>query len=236
MVWKRNSSPISGEVGHRQTGKAQSRCDTVCRRLHRDRRFKRAAGNRSQAVDRSFPRRHGDCDCPRPRRKIVHIDKVSTSWGGISGSTRENCSSSPVRRTCKRSMKSCRKVDQRQSRPRSRRSSFDLLNPMLRGWAQYHRPAVAKADVLTHGVAAVSGGSAHGPNADIPTRSAQWIRRKYWRSVERSQLGICDADVDRKMVAKGYWKLYSLSGTPIATAPQGPRGLSPLRPAMGNVW
>ena len=42
-----------------------------------------------------------------------------------------------------------------------------LLNPMLRGWAQYHRHAVAKQTFARWSRCCI-GGCGHGPNADIP--------------------------------------------------------------------
>ena len=69
-----------------------------------------------------------------------------------------------------------------------------LLNPILRGWAQYHRHAVAKQtfarlESLLYWRLWAWAKRRH------PNKSAQWIRRKYWRSagnrnwVEHRNLG-----------------------------------------------
>jgi RNA-directed DNA polymerase len=57
-----------------------------------------------------------------------------------------------------------------------------LLNPMLRGWAQYHSPVVAKKtfarmDWLLFWRLMRWAKRRH------PTKSADWIRRRYWRSI-----------------------------------------------------
>jgi len=87
------------------------------------------------------------------------------------------------------------------------------LNPILRGWAQYHSPVVAKQafsrmDWLLFWRLMRWAKRRH-PNKDI-----QWIRKKYWRSVgERNW--VFATDVVTKEGKKELKELYSLAGTTI---------------------
>ena len=88
-----------------------------------------------------------------------------------------------------------------------------LLNPMLRGWAQYHRHAVAKQtfarlESLLYWRLWAWAKRRH------PNKSAQWIRRKYWRSAGNRNW-VFAADVRSENGGKGTVELYSLSATPI---------------------
>ncbi len=88
-----------------------------------------------------------------------------------------------------------------------------LLNPMLRGWAQYHRHAVAKQtfarlESLLYWRLWAWAKRRH------PNKSAQWIRRKYWRSAG-DRNWVFAADVRSENGGKGTVELYSLSATPI---------------------
>lgn len=88
-----------------------------------------------------------------------------------------------------------------------------MLNPMLRGWAQYHHPAVAKEtftrlDWLLHWRLWRWAKRRH------PTKSARWIRDKYWTSVgDRSQ--VFAAPVETPEGSKELKTLYQLAGTAI---------------------
>ena len=88
-----------------------------------------------------------------------------------------------------------------------------LLNPILRGWAQYHRPVVAKKafsrmEMLLYWRLRCWARRRH------PKKSADWIRRKYWRPIENRQW-VFAVDVVTKDGGKDVMELYSLGGTPI---------------------
>jgi RNA-directed DNA polymerase len=87
------------------------------------------------------------------------------------------------------------------------------LNLMLRGWSQYHRPVVAKEafsrmDALLYWRLVRWGKRRH------PNKSTDWIRRKYWRSIE-NRSRVFAVDVTGKDGAEGVMELYELSSTAI---------------------
>jgi RNA-directed DNA polymerase len=87
----------------------------------------------------------------------------------------------------------------------------DLIR--LRGWAQYHRHAVAKqtfarVESLLYWRLWAWAKRRH------PNKSAKWIRRKYWRSVGNRNW-VFAAEIRLKDGGKGTVELYSLSATPI---------------------
>lgn len=87
------------------------------------------------------------------------------------------------------------------------------LNPMLRGWAQYHRPAVAKQafsrmDWLLFWRLMRWARRRH------PNKDAKWIRKKYWRSIG-DRNWVFAVDVVTKEGKKEVMELYSLAGTSI---------------------
>jgi RNA-directed DNA polymerase len=87
-----------------------------------------------------------------------------------------------------------------------------VLNPMLRGWAQYHHPIVAKQafsrmDHLLFWRLKRWAMRRH------PRKNAEWIRQKYWRSIgNRNWVFAADVEIDGK---QGVMELYSLASTRI---------------------
>jgi len=88
-----------------------------------------------------------------------------------------------------------------------------LLNPMLRGWAQYHSPVVAKATFsrIEH---LLFWRLMRWAKRRHPTKSVGWIRQKLWRTVGDRQW-VFAVDVSKKDGSKGVRELYSLKSTPI---------------------
>jgi RNA-directed DNA polymerase len=87
-----------------------------------------------------------------------------------------------------------------------------LLNPMLRGWAQYHSPVVAKQTYsrMDH---LIFWRLMRWAKRRHPKKSADWVRRKYWRALgDRKWVFAADVETDGK---KGVMELYSLANTPI---------------------
>ncbi len=88
-----------------------------------------------------------------------------------------------------------------------------LLNPMLRGWAQYHSPVVAKQS-FSRMESLLFWRLMRWAKRRHPTKGADWIRRRYWRSVgDRNWVFACDIKSEND--SKAIMDLYSLSGTAI---------------------
>lgn len=88
-----------------------------------------------------------------------------------------------------------------------------LLNPMLRGWAQYHSPVVAK-QTFSRLESLLFWRLMRWAKRRHPTKSADWIRKKYWRTVgNRHWVFACQ--IDTEFGNKATMELYSLAGTAI---------------------
>ena len=88
-----------------------------------------------------------------------------------------------------------------------------LLNPMLRGWAQYHSPVVAKQtysrlDSLIFRRLWAWSKRRH------PRKSIEWVRAKYFHSIE-DRSWVFAAPVAWKDGSKGLFELYQVSSTTI---------------------
>ncbi|WP_460841142.1 group II intron reverse transcriptase/maturase [Noviherbaspirillum agri] len=88
-----------------------------------------------------------------------------------------------------------------------------LLNPMLRGWAQYHSPVVAK-QAFSRMESLLFWRLMRWAKRRHPNKKADWIRRKYWRSVG-DRNWVFAVDVVMQDGGKGVMELYPLAGTPI---------------------
>jgi len=88
-----------------------------------------------------------------------------------------------------------------------------LLNSMLRGWAQYHSPVVAK-EAFSRMESLLFWRLRRWAKRRHPKKSGEWIRQKYWRPIDgRSQ--VFAADVSTKEGSKVVREMYSLPSTPI---------------------
>ena len=90
---------------------------------------------------------------------------------------------------------------------------IQLLNPILRGWAQYHSHAVAKK-TFARLESMLYWRLWSWAKRRHPAKSANWIRRKYWRTVGNRNW-VFATDVCTKDGGKAVMELYSLSATPI---------------------
>lgn len=87
-----------------------------------------------------------------------------------------------------------------------------MLNPMLRGWAQYHSPVVAK-QTYSRMESLLFWRLMRWAKRRHPKENADWIRRKYWRTVgDRSWVFAANSEMAGN---KGVMELYSLAGTSI---------------------
>jgi RNA-directed DNA polymerase len=88
-----------------------------------------------------------------------------------------------------------------------------LLNPMLRGWAQYHSPVVAK-QAFSRMESLIFWRLMRWAKRRHPTKNADWIRRKYWRTIgNRNWVFACNVEIKKGM--KGTMELYQLASTAI---------------------
>ncbi|SFB30928.1 Reverse transcriptase (RNA-dependent DNA polymerase) [Collimonas sp. OK607] len=88
-----------------------------------------------------------------------------------------------------------------------------LLNPMLRGWSQYHSPVVAK-EAFSRMESLLFWRLMRWAKRRHPMKSGNWIRQKYWRSVG-NRGWVFATDVTNKDGRKDVMELYSLASTPI---------------------
>ncbi|MFM0120133.1 group II intron reverse transcriptase/maturase [Paraburkholderia sp. RL18-101-BIB-B] len=88
-----------------------------------------------------------------------------------------------------------------------------LLNPMLRGWAQYHHPVSAK-QAYSRMEHLIFQRLWRWSQRRHPQKSVNWVRRKYFHSVG-DRNWVFAAPVVRNDGSKGLVELYQLSGTAI---------------------
>lgn len=107
------------------------------------------------------------------------------------------------------------------------------LNPMLRGWALYHQPVVAK--------------QAYGrmdrkvflklwrwAKRRHPNKSLEWVRKRYFRTTgDRSWVFV--TTITEENEAKREVELYSLASTPIERHKKVNGGYNPFDPAMEEM-
>ena len=88
-----------------------------------------------------------------------------------------------------------------------------LLNPILRGWAQYHSPVVAK-QTFSRVESLLFWRLMRWAKRRHPKKCKKWVRKKYWRSVG-DRNWVFAVDFVKKDGDKGVMELYSLAGTAI---------------------
>jgi RNA-directed DNA polymerase len=88
-----------------------------------------------------------------------------------------------------------------------------LLNPMLRGWAQYHSPVVAK-QAYTRMEYLIFRRLWWWSKRRHPQKNANWVKTKYFHSVG-GRHWVFAAPVVWKDGEKGLFELYQISGTVI---------------------
>ena len=88
-----------------------------------------------------------------------------------------------------------------------------LLNPMLRGWAQYHSPVVAK-QVFSRMDSLINWRLMRWAKRRHPMKSTDWRYHRYWRTVEGRSWVFADDFIDKEG-KKGVTELIRLADTPI---------------------
>ncbi|MCA0300055.1 MAG: group II intron reverse transcriptase/maturase [Proteobacteria bacterium] len=106
---------------------------------------------------------------------------------------------------------------------------IDLLNPILRGWANYHSPVVAKMafnrmDHLIHRAIWRWAKRRH------PNKRVDWVRKKYFHSVELRNWVFAGMGTDRYGVPRQA-TLYTLADTPIRRHQKVKGSYNPFDPA-----
>lgn len=104
-----------------------------------------------------------------------------------------------------------------------------LLNPMLRGWAQYHSPVVAK-QAFSRMESLIFWRLMRWAKRRHPTKRADWIRKKYWRSIgNRNWVFACEVATEQG--GKAIMDLYSLASTAIERHTKIKGAFNPYDPA-----
>ncbi|TAM54652.1 MAG: group II intron reverse transcriptase/maturase [Paraburkholderia sp.] len=105
-----------------------------------------------------------------------------------------------------------------------------LLNPMLRGWAQYHQPVVAK-QAYSRMESLVFYRLWRWSKRRHPNKSTDWVRKKYFHpSGERSW--VFAVPTVRDDGSKGLLELYQISGTEIRRHRKVKGEFNPYDPTM----
>lgn len=108
-----------------------------------------------------------------------------------------------------------------------------LLNPILRGWANYHQPVVAK-QAYSRMDYRIFIRLWRWAKRRHPNKSLHWVRRNYFRSIGDQAWVFTATDVDEKGGKKEI-ALYSLASTPIERHKKTSGEFNPFDPAMEEM-
>jgi RNA-directed DNA polymerase len=104
---------------------------------------------------------------------------------------------------------------------------IQLLNPVLRGWAQYHHPVVAK-ETFSKLDSLLSWRLTRWARRRHPNKSPRWVAEKYWSTIEgRSEFAVRILTDDN---APRWARLYRLADTEIVRHQKINGGYNPLDP------
>jgi RNA-directed DNA polymerase len=102
-----------------------------------------------------------------------------------------------------------------------------LLNPVLRGWAQYHRPVVAK-ETFSKIDSLLWWRLTRWARRRHPSKSRQWVTKKYWSTLDgRSEFAVRTPAADG---APKWVRLYRLADTEIVRHQKVKRDYHPFDP------
>lgn len=105
-----------------------------------------------------------------------------------------------------------------------------LLNPVLRGWARYHQPVVAKK-AYTRMDDQIYRALWRWARRRHPNKSLDWIGAKYFRPVENRNSVFCTSIMNEAGEKKAI-RLYALEATPIERHKKISGSYNPYDPAM----
>jgi RNA-directed DNA polymerase len=162
------------------------------------------------------------------KTKIVHIDEGFDFLGWNFRKYSGKLLIKPSKKNVKAFYEKLRKVIS-ENIGTKQENLIHLLNPMLRGWAQYHSPVVAK-EAFSRMEFLLFWRLMRWAKRRHPMKNADWIRRKYWRSVENRNW-VFAADVLIKDGKKGVMEMYSLGNTPIERHKKIKGAFNPYDPA-----
>src|ERR1700754_4282582 len=103
-----------------------------------------------------------------------------------------------------------------------------LLNPMLRGWAQYHSPVVAK-QAYSRMETLVFRKLWRWSKRRHPNKNSDWVKQKYFHSVDSRHWVFAVSSV-RDDGSRGFLELYQLRGTEIKRHKKVKGGFNPFDP------
>lgn len=146
------------------------------------------------------------------KTKIVHISEGFDFLGWNFREYKEKLLIKPSKKNVKAFYEKLRKVIG-ENLGTKQEDLIRLLNPMLRGWAQYHSPVVAK-ETFSRVESLLFWRLRRWTKRRHPKKKPDWIRKKYWRTVD-SRNWVFAAVVPKKDGSKGLMELYSLPGTAI---------------------
>ncbi|MFC0131002.1 group II intron reverse transcriptase/maturase [Massilia eurypsychrophila] len=161
------------------------------------------------------------------KTKIVHIDQGFDFLGWNFRKYKGKLLIKPSKKNVKTFYEKLRKIIGEHMMVRQE-DLIRLLNPMLRGWAQYHSPVVAK-QAFSRMESLLFWRLMRWAKRRHPKKSAKWIRRKYWRSVGNRNW-VFAVDFVPKDGNKGVMELYSLAGTSIERHKKIKGGFNPYDP------
>lgn len=105
-----------------------------------------------------------------------------------------------------------------------------MLNPILRGWAQYHSPVVAKA-TFSRMQSGIFRALWRWAKRRHPQKSRDWVKKKYFASVE-GRNWVFATTVEDGNGGKRWMELYSLANTPIQRHKKVKGNYNPFDPAQ----
>ncbi|WP_237884630.1 group II intron reverse transcriptase/maturase [Pseudomonas sp. PGPR40] len=108
-----------------------------------------------------------------------------------------------------------------------------LLNPVLRGWALYHQPVVAKK-AYSRMDYQIFKALWHWAKRRHPNKSLDWIKKKYFKPIEGRSWVFCTTSLIEAEV-KEEIRLYTLEATPIERHRKISGEYNPFDPAMEEM-
>ena len=168
-----------------------------------------------------------------PRRRSSRTSRTaSTSWANTSGSTTANCSSRRRKKSVKTLLDEVRAMV-KANRQAKAGNLICQLNPLLRGWAQYHRHVVSKETFAAVDAAVFKAVWQLG-QATPPHKCARWVREQYFRTQGRRRwvfTGEVAAGAGPPRTVRAL--LRPARADP--SARQGAGGGQPVRPGLGAL-